>query len=242
MKFVPESVRWLLAKRHNEKAKGIIKNAALINGVTLSTTLLEKVDNINVDSDTANGNPTGPEKPTLGAANAFVYYGLSINSTSLGGNKYLNFALVCLVEIPGYTMAWVCMNRMGRRRSLCASLFLCSATCVAAAFVPQGMNWAEVLLFLVGKLGITSSFGIVYVYTAELYPTVMRSAGVGASSTMARVGAMVAPFAPLLGMHIKALPLLLFGAVALLAGLLALFFPETLGKKLPDTVDEIKKL
>nr|CAD7417895.1 unnamed protein product [Timema poppensis] len=139
-------------------------------------------------------------------------------------------------------MAWVCMNRMGRRRSLCASLFLCSATCVAAAFVPQGMNWAEVLLFLVGKLGITSSFGIVYVYTAELYPTVMRSAGVGASSTMARVGAMVAPFAPLLGMHIKALPLLLFGAVALLAGLLALFFPETLGKKLPDTVDEIKKL
>ena len=39
--------------------------------------------------------------------NSVVYYGLSLNSTNLSGNKYLNFALVCLVEIPGYTLAWV---------------------------------------------------------------------------------------------------------------------------------------
>jgi hypothetical protein len=73
------------------------------------------------------------------AANAFVYYGLSVNSTSLGGNKYLNFALVCLVEIPGYTLAWVAMNRLGRRWSLAGSLLLCSVTCMAAVFVPQGI-------------------------------------------------------------------------------------------------------
>jgi hypothetical protein len=72
------------------------------------------------------------------AANAFVYYGLSVNSTSLGGNKYLNFALVCLVEIPGYTIAWVAMNRWGRRWALAGSLLFCTATCVAAVFVPQG--------------------------------------------------------------------------------------------------------
>jgi hypothetical protein len=75
---------------------------------------------------------------SLRAANAFVYYGMSVNSTSLGGNKYLNFALVCLVEIPGYTIAWIAMNRLGRRWSLCGSLLLCAATCVAAVFVPPG--------------------------------------------------------------------------------------------------------
>lgn len=31
--------------------------------------------------------------------NAFVYYGLSLNSTSLSGNKYLNYTLVCLIEV-----------------------------------------------------------------------------------------------------------------------------------------------
>jgi hypothetical protein len=60
------------------------------------------------------------------------------------------------------------------------------------------MSRVVVLLFLIGKLGITSSFGIIVVYTAELYPTAMRSIGVGASSTVGRVGAMLAPFAPLL--------------------------------------------
>lgn len=39
--------------------------------------------------------------------NAFVYYGLSLNSVSLSGNKYLNYTLVCLIEIPGYTISWV---------------------------------------------------------------------------------------------------------------------------------------
>ncbi|GLH00657.1 Organic cation transporter protein [Gryllus bimaculatus] len=176
------------------------------------------------------------------AANAFVYYGLSVNSTSLGGDKYLNFALVCLVEIPGYTVAWLLMNRLGRRMSLGGSLGLCALTCIGAAFVPVGMEWAEIVLFLVGKLGITSSFGVVFVYTAELYPTPMRSAGVGMSSTVARVGAMVAPFAPLLGQVYAPLPLLLFGGVSLIASLFTLALPETLGTRLPDTVDEVEKL
>lgn len=47
-------------------------------------------------------------------------------------------------------------------------------------------------------MGITSSFGIIYVYTAELLPTVIRSGGVGASSTTGRFGALLAPFVPLL--------------------------------------------
>lgn len=68
------------------------------------------------------------------AATAFVYYGLSVNSTSLSGDKYLNFALVCLVEIPGYTVALIALPRLGRRYALVASLFICAATCGAAAW------------------------------------------------------------------------------------------------------------
>lgn len=36
------------------------------------------------------------------ATNAFVFYGLSLNSTSLSGNKYVNFILVCLGKVPLY--------------------------------------------------------------------------------------------------------------------------------------------
>lgn len=106
------------------------------------------------------------------AANAFVYYGLSLNATNLSGNKYLNFALVCLIEIPGYSLAWILMNKMGRRWSLAGSLLLCAITCIAGAFVPDGLTWALITLFLTGKLGITASFAIIYVHTAEMLPTV----------------------------------------------------------------------
>lgn len=56
----------------------------------------------------------------------------------------------------------------------------------------------ETVLFLTGKLGITSAFGVVYVHTSEMLPTIVRSGGVGSASTFARVGALVAPFVPLL--------------------------------------------
>lgn len=71
------------------------------------------------------------------AANAFIYYGLSLNSTSIIGNKYLNFALVCLIEIPGYTVAWISIQHLGRRTSIIGFFFLCGATCIASTFVPE---------------------------------------------------------------------------------------------------------
>lgn len=59
-------------------------------------------------------------------------------------------------------------------------------------------TWAVVSLFLLGKLGITSAFCTSYVHTAEMLPTVIRSMGVGSASTVARLGALIAPFVPLL--------------------------------------------
>lgn len=70
----------------------------------------------------------------------------------------------------------------------------------------------------------------------------IRSGGVGAMSTVARVGALVAPFVPLLSRYYEPLPLFLFGGVSLLGGLLALCLPETLSLKLPDTVQEAEQI
>lgn len=70
----------------------------------------------------------------------------------------------------------------------------------------------------------------------------IRSGGVGAMSTVARLGALVAPFVPLLSRYYEPLPLFLFGVVSLVGGLLALSLPETLSLKLPDTVAEAEQI
>ena len=51
-----------------------------------------------------------------------------------------------------------------------------------------------IALALIGKLGPAGAFGVIYVFSAELYPTVLRNAGMGASSCVARFGGMAAPY------------------------------------------------
>lgn len=75
-----------------------------------------------------------------------------------------------------------------------------------------------------------------------MLPTLIRSGGVGAFSTFSRFGALLAPFVPLLQFVFDFLPLLLFGIVAFISGVLATMLPETLGRKLPDTIEEAENI
>lgn len=56
------------------------------------------------------------------------------------------------------------------------------------------MVWLTILLAMVGKISITVSYGTVYIFSAEQFPTVVRNAGLGASSTFARLGSILAPY------------------------------------------------
>ncbi|KAG9472268.1 hypothetical protein GDO78_020598, partial [Eleutherodactylus coqui] len=49
------------------------------------------------------------------------------------------------------------------------------------------------ILFCLRAL-VSANFNTIYIYTAEVYPTVMRAIGMGTSGSLCRVGAMAAPF------------------------------------------------
>ena len=51
-----------------------------------------------------------------------------------------------------------------------------------------------VVVAMVGKLGSSAGFILVYIYSSELFPTIVRSAGLGMSSAFARVGGIVASY------------------------------------------------
>ncbi|KAK6633937.1 hypothetical protein RUM44_004544 [Polyplax serrata] len=168
--------------------------------------------------------------------NSLAYYGLSWSTSNLGGNDYLNFCLSGIMEFPGYGVLIFTLNRFGRKFTLCGALLIGGTALLLTLFVPSDMNWLTIVLAMIGKLAITSSYGTVYVFSTEQFPTVIRNAGLGACSMSARVGGIMAPYINLLADYWSPLPLLIFGGLALLAGGLALLLPETLNRKLPETI------
>jgi len=56
---------------------------------------------------------------------------------------------------------------------------------IRTSFSPP-FRWAMVTIATLGKAFVTFSFAAIYLYTAELYPTVLRTTGMGISSFAAR--------------------------------------------------------
>lgn len=89
--------------------------------------------------------------------------------------------------------------------------------------------------------GLALSFPTVYIYSGELFPTVVRNIGCGTSSMCARIGSMIAPFVATLNTVYYWLPPVIFGVTPLMGAVLCLVLPETLDCKLPDTIEEAEE-
>ncbi|NWU53704.1 S22AD protein, partial [Dromas ardeola] len=90
------------------------------------------------------------------------------------------------------------------------------------------------VLATIGKFMATAAFSTSYVYSAELFPTVIRQTGVGLCSMSARVSGIMAPLIRLLTQYHRAIPMAIFGSVPVVGGLLCFLLPETRGVDLAD--------
>lgn len=169
---------------------------------------------------------------------SFSYYGLSMDLQKFGVNIYLIQVIFGAVDIPAKIVITVAMSMIGRRLSQCVSLVLSGITILANGLVPYEMQTLRTSLAVLGKGCLAASFSCCYLYSGELYPTVIRQNGMGWVSTMARLGAMVAPLVLLLSDAVTWLPGVIYGAAPILSGIFAYFLPETLSMPLPDTIQD----
>ena len=204
--IVPESARWQISKGKYGEAKKQIMHVAKKNGCDLEK-IKETFDRLIEEIKREKNRKlehSPPEKYGISDVmkhpnmccksltlffNWFVisgtYYGLSLSASNLGGNPYINFFIAAAVEIPAYAINLVVLNnpKIGRRLALCFPLIVAGIALAITIFVPKNYTALLVTLSMLGKLAITSAYGVVYVFAAEIYPTVIRNAGLGACST-----------------------------------------------------------
>ncbi|CAG5874056.1 solute carrier family 22 member 6 [Menidia menidia] len=171
---------------------------------------------------------------------SFAYYGLAMDLQKFGVDIYLIQVIFGAVDIPAKVVVTVCMSFIGRRPSQSGSLIIAGVTILINVLVPYDKPTVRTCLAVVGKGCLAASFNCCYLYSGELYPTIIRQNGMGWVSMMARVGAMVAPMVLLAGDYTPWLPGLIYGGAPILSGVAALFLPETLGAHLPDTIQDVE--
>ncbi|XP_035671194.1 organic cation transporter protein-like [Branchiostoma floridae] len=251
--LIPESPRWLISRNRHKEAAAVLRKAAEVTKVAMPDEVLHNTIPLTMTGEKAKKKkvytfvdlfrPPNLRKWTLNIffnwiVNTLVYYGISLNTAALSGNFYLNFAISGFIEIPAYLISIVILNKFGRRWPLCLMLLFGGVACIVAFFIPKHLGWMTTTLAMIGKFCITASFAVIYVFSAEIFPTVVRQIGMGMSSMSARVGGMVAPFVNLLGSYWAPMPYVIFGGASIAAGLLALLLPETKGKTLPATIED----
>lgn len=257
--ILPESVHWLAAKNRTDKAEEVLQRASKMNKVHLNEHSLSVMQNQSPVSDYEKSEKKftlldlykTPKLRVLLTLMLFIwmtdsmlYYALSLGVGELSGNLYLNAFLVGAVELPAYLAAKVCTEWFGRIKSICAFHLIAGLALFSNLLIPEetasgaDIRWIETTLVMIGKAGISASFASVYLYTVELVPTVVRNGGLGLCSSISRVGGMTAPLTITWQRKHPQVQPILFGGMGIIAALIILFFPETKGKVLPETLDE----
>ncbi|XP_025288975.1 solute carrier family 22 member 5 isoform X3 [Canis lupus familiaris] len=252
--FIPESPRWLISQGRLKEAEVIIRKAAKMNGIVAPSTIFDSSELEDLSSEKQQSHSILDLLRTRNIRIVTVmciilwmtisvgYFGLSLDTPNLHGDVYVNCFLSAVVEVPAYVLAWLLLQHMPRRYSMATALFLGGSILLFVQLVPPDLYYLATVLVMVGKFGVTAAFSMVYVYTAELYPTVVRNMGVGVSSTASRLGSILSPYFVYLGAYDRFLPYILMGSLTILTAILTLFLPETFGTPLPDTIDQMLRV
>ncbi|XP_077721899.1 solute carrier family 22 member 13 isoform X1 [Canis aureus] len=244
---LPESARWLLTQGRVEEARQVIQKVASVNKRKLSPELLSQLV----------AEKTGPSGNALDLfrhpqlwkmtlilcyvwfVDSLGYYGLSLQVGDFGLDIYLTQLIFGAVEVPARYSSIFMMQWLGRKWSQMLSLVLGGLMCIAIIFVPADLPVVVTVLAVVGKFATASGFTISYVYSAELFPTIIRQTGMGLMGIFSRIGGILTPLVILLGEYQAALPMVIYGSLPIGAGLLCALLPETRGQPLKDTISDL---
>ncbi|XP_007943190.1 solute carrier family 22 member 8 [Orycteropus afer afer] len=252
--WVAESVRWMILSGKSSEALKILRWVATTNGKKeegeklsleeIKLSLQKEISLANYSTADLFRTPI-MRRVSLCLSLAwfstgFAYYSLAMGVEDFGVNIYILQIIFGGVDIPAKSITILSMSYLGRHTTQAASLLLAGGSILALIFVPSDLQTVRTALAVFGKGCLSSSFSCLFLYTSELYPTIIRQTGLGMTNLWTRVGSIIAPMVKILGEVHPFIPNIIYGVFALLGGSAALFLPETLNRPLPETIEDME--
>uniref|UniRef100_A0A8C8R6I4 Major facilitator superfamily (MFS) profile domain-containing protein n=1 Tax=Pelusios castaneus TaxID=367368 RepID=A0A8C8R6I4_9SAUR len=252
-----ESARWMAVSGKPEQAVKGLRKVARINGkmeegAKLSTEDLKS--NMQKELSSAKSSHTIMDlvrtpvmcRISYGVSfiwfsTSFAYYGLAMDLQNFNVNIYLTQLIFGAVDFPAKFISFLTITFIGRRFSQAFSLILAGLCILANIFVLPELQILRMIFAVIGKGSLAASFNCTYIFTGELFPTVIRQTGMGLGGTMARAGSILAPLVQLTGEFSPSLPLIIYGVTPIISSTITCLLPETRNMPLLETIDEMER-
>jgi MFS family permease len=248
---LPESPRFSLLKGRNEEAKKTLRLLAQMSDNKVS---FDKIDLVYEEKNQSyfeqmkdfKGHPKMLKETLLGMCAWFIVALVSF-SYQFGWSKFGNdlhsiYSFAAFGEGLSFIIAMLCCRLLGRKKAtLFFFLSVIAMNAVAMLDVKFDNNWSlEQLVSMIGNIGAGAAFVMMYLFSGELAPTSHRGMILCLCSSCARVGSFIGPYVNLLyGVTDRRVPLALFAGLSLLACVVVWFLPDTTGKSVPETPEDV---
>ena len=156
-------------------------------------------------------------------------------------NVYFNALLFAASNLPGNILTAILMDKVGRSSMLVGSVLAAAASLLAFAWCASIMNTSGIVLSACSFQCFTiAAWNVIDTLSSELFPTAVRSTGMGVCAASGRIGAMIAQFVngALVGNPVRLL--LVASGTLLLGALTPCLLPnaDMTGRPVQDEVDD----
>jgi putative MFS transporter len=222
---IPESPMYLNRSGMPEQARAVLERIARVNGRNVTIPALQPEQAAKASLAALFSAGLRRRSLSLFVAWAlisiayygvFVYLPVKLSAEGFGfmrGQEFL--ILLALVQLPGFALSAYGVERWGRKPTLVGFLLLSAVGCLFYSFGnAAALVVGSTLLMSFALLG---TWGALYAFTPEVYPTSLRASGMGMAGAVARFGGLLAPavIAPVMAAHFTL-------SLAMLAAFLAL--------------------
>ncbi|XP_037954905.1 organic cation transporter protein [Teleopsis dalmanni] len=259
--FICESAQWLITKQNYEGAVRCLKRVAKFNKRTVPEEVFTEFvhhyeekfaaeKKLNKTKDNFLGMLRTPRlrKFTIillikSMIVTLTFDILSRNMEGLGTSPFMLFSFTSIVYIPGGLTIIFLQNIIGRKGMACSCLFVSAIITAVTGFLIAFLdrqNNALLLAIMVGlgRYGAIVAYDAEAQYAAEIIPTTVRGQGVSNIHVVGYAFSFLSSYIIYLGTFYKPLPSIFISIILFFGAGLCLALPETLHKKLPETLKD----
>jgi putative MFS transporter len=198
---VPESPMYLNRNGRAEQARAVLARMAEVNGRSVTIPALHPETAARPALSALFSRQLRRRSLSLFAAWAlisiayygvFVYLPVKLSAEGFGFMRGQAFLIVlALVQLPGFALSAYGVERWGRKPTLVGFLLLSAAGCLSYSVGSSTVVVVGSTLLM--SFALLGTWGALYAFTPEVYPTELRASGMGMAGAVARFGGLFAP-------------------------------------------------